>query len=247
MNILESLPFTPVNSYKRKMPHFRKIPHFAPWREARDIYPVNMPDPIRKRFGYGQFWPLQPVCSQIVYARSYFPHPFQLHFSKEGTDHIMQNQPRSDLDGLVRVWPNASGLEASWCAGIIWPGFWQDATGPLPVSCFQTWFHSSTDVPDNIVQNQPRSSLVLADCVRFGPNGSSPEVSQCARNIRPASGQCFPADLDRMWIGSWLFMGMSSSYLESEGCHLMSLSHLRLFFHLVVLLLPALSELSFYC
>jgi len=38
------------------------------------------------------------------------------------------------MDGLVRVWPNTSGLEASWCTGIIGSGFWQDATGPLPVS-----------------------------------------------------------------------------------------------------------------
>ena len=28
------------------------------------LYPVNMPDPIRKRFGYGQLWPLRPECSQ---------------------------------------------------------------------------------------------------------------------------------------------------------------------------------------
>ena len=27
-------------------------------------YPVNMPDPIRKRFDYGQLWPLRPACSQ---------------------------------------------------------------------------------------------------------------------------------------------------------------------------------------
>ena len=79
----------------------------------------------------------------------------------------MQNRPGSDLDGLVRVWPNASGLEASLCEGIIRPGFWQDAAGPLPVSHFQTRFHSSRDVPDHTVQNQPWSDLVLADCVRF--------------------------------------------------------------------------------
>ena len=88
-------------------------------------------------------------------------------FSKEGMDHIAQNRPGSDLDGLVRVWPNASGPKASWCAGIIWPGFWQYATGPLPVSHFQTRFCSSADVPDNIVQNNPGSDLVLAGCVRF--------------------------------------------------------------------------------
>ena len=38
---------------------------------------------------------------------------------------------------------------------------------PLPVSHFQTRFHSSTDVLDNTVQNQPGSGLVLVDCVRF--------------------------------------------------------------------------------
>ena len=75
---------------------------------------------------------------------------------------VVQNRPGSDLDGLVRVWPNASGLEASPCAGIIGPGFWQDATGPLPVPYFQTRFRSSTDVPDNIVQNQHGPGLVLA-------------------------------------------------------------------------------------
>ena len=76
---------------------------------------------------------VQPGSGQIVYAGSDFPHPFQLCFSKEGMDHIVQNRTGSDLDGLVRVWPNTSGPEASWCPGIIRPGFWQDATSPLPV------------------------------------------------------------------------------------------------------------------
>ena len=68
-----------------------------------------------------------------IYAGSDFTHPFQLRFYKEGMDHIVQNRPGSDLGGLVRVWPNTSGLEASWCAGITGPCFWQDATVPLPV------------------------------------------------------------------------------------------------------------------
>ena len=79
---------------------------------------------------------MQPESARIVYAGSDFPHPFQLRFSKEGMDHVVQNRPGSDLDGLVRVWLNTSGLEASRCAGITWPGFWQDTTGPLPVSHF---------------------------------------------------------------------------------------------------------------
>ena len=52
-----------------------------------------------------------------------------------------------------------------------------------PVSHFQTRFRTSIDVPDNTVQNQPGSDLVLADCVRFWLNGSGPEASQCARII----------------------------------------------------------------
>ena len=117
---------------------------------------------------------VHPETDSVMYARSVF----QFRFSKEVMDYVVQDRPGSDLDLLVRVWPNASGLEASWCAGIIGPGFWQDATGPLPVSRFQTRFRSSTDVPDNTLENQPGSSLFLANCVRFGPNGSSPEASQ---------------------------------------------------------------------
>ena len=94
---------------------------------------------------------VQPESGRIVLAVSDFPHPFQFRFSKEGMDHIVQNRHGSDLDGLVRIWPNVSGLAASRCAGIIWPGFWQEATGPLQVSHFQTRFRSSTDVPDNTV------------------------------------------------------------------------------------------------
>ena len=153
-----------------------------------------MPDPIRKRFGYDQLWPLLRACSQNR-AGSYMPDPtsrirFRSVFSTEGMDHIVQNRPGSDVDGLVRIccgWPCqdlmwmalSSGQEASRCAGIIGPGFRQDATGPLPVSHFWIRFRSSTDVPDNIIQNQPGSDLVLADCVRSWPNGSGPESSQC--------------------------------------------------------------------
>ena len=67
---------------------------------------------------------VQTQSGRIVHAGSDFPQPFQFRFSKEGMDHIVQKQqqqktnnnnkkPESELDGLVRVWPNASGLEAS--------------------------------------------------------------------------------------------------------------------------------------
>ena len=72
-----------------------------------------------------------------------------------------------------------------------------NAAGLLPVPHSQTRLRSSTESPDHIVQNQPRSSLVLADCVRFGPNGSSPEASRCARIIWRDSSQCFWASWSR--------------------------------------------------
>ena len=73
---------------------------------------------------------VQPESGQILYAGSDFPHPFQFRFSKESMGPTVQNRPGSDLNGLVRVWLNLFVLKASWCAGIIGPGFWQDATGP---------------------------------------------------------------------------------------------------------------------
>ena len=166
-----------------------------------------MPDPIQKCFSYGHYGQcavrigLDSICR--IQLPAFISAPF---FQRR---HGSRAKPTgSDLDGLVRVSPDASGLEASWCVGIIWPGFWQDTTSLLPVSEFQTQFRSSTDVPDNIVQNQPGSNLGLADCVRFWPNGSGPEASQCARIIQPTSGQCFPADPDRVRIGSGMFTGV---------------------------------------
>ena len=212
---------------------------------------------------------VQPESGRTVYAGSDFLHPFQLRFSKEGMDHIVQNRPGSDLDGLVRVWSNTSGLDGlvrvwpntsgldglvrvwpntsgldglvrvwpntsgldglvrvwpntSGLDGLVrvWPNtsgldglvrVWPNTSGLeaswCAVSHFQTRFRSSADVPDNTVQNQPGSDSVLADCVSFWPNGSGPEASLCARIIRPASGQCFRTDPDRMRIGSGMFTG----------------------------------------
>ena len=51
----------------------------------------------------------QQKLGQVTYAGSDFLHPIQVCSSREGLDHIVQNRPGSDLDGLVRFWPNASG------------------------------------------------------------------------------------------------------------------------------------------
>ena len=117
----------------------------------------------------------------------------------------MQNQSGSSVHGLVRFWANGSCLEASWCAKITGPGFWLNASGLLPVSIFRLgflhrWSRSRYAKPAWI-------RWILADCVRFWPNGHSPEACWGARVIWPPSGQCFRADPDQMWIGSGMFTG----------------------------------------
>ena len=113
------------------------------WQEQRSLHTQY---PCRIRFGsvlvtasyghYGQLWPLRPACSQNR-PGWYMPDPTsRIRFSKEGMCHTVQNRPGFDLDGLVRVWPSTCGVKASWCAGIIGPGFWQDATDSLRVSHF---------------------------------------------------------------------------------------------------------------
>ena len=87
---------------------------------------------------------VQAESGQIVFAGSNFPHPILFHSSKEVLDHFVQNCPRSDLDGLVRFWPNASGLEACWCAIIIWPGSGRTQLAHYQFSTFRL-LHSSTD------------------------------------------------------------------------------------------------------
>ena len=116
------------------------------------VVPVNMLDPIRKRFGYGQLWPLRPACTARI-----------------GPDRICQIRPTVSVSvpffqrhGSYCAKPTRirCGWPGQGLTKHIWSGskpvcrnhparFWQDATGPLPVSHLQTRFRSSTGVPDN--------------------------------------------------------------------------------------------------
>ena len=176
------------------------------------LYPVNTQDPIRKRFGYGHLWPLLTACGQN-WPGSYIPDPN----SRIRLDSVFPKTAwiklcKTDPDPMWTVWSWFGQTHLVWRqAGV------QESSGPVsgrtqPVSHFQTRFRYSTDVPDNTVQNQPGSDSVLADCVRFWPNRSGPEASQCARIVRPVSGQCFPADPDRMRMGSGMFTGQLFHY-----------------------------------
>ena len=111
-----------------------------------------MPDPIWKRFGYGQLWPLRPVCSQNR-AGSYI---CQIRLS--ASDLGLGLRPGSYCAKPARI---RSGWFGQILAKGIWSGskpvcwnlgarFWQNATGPQRVSRFQNWLHhSSTDGGDD--------------------------------------------------------------------------------------------------
>ena len=77
-----------------------------------------------------------------------------------------------------------------------WARFWQNAPCPLSGSHFQTRLWSSTDDPDHIVQNQPGSDSVLANCVRFGPNGSGLETN----SVQESSGPLLANTSEPIWI-----------------------------------------------
>ena len=109
----------------------------------REIFPSKYarsdPEAVWLRLVTAVTASVQPESGRIVYAGPDFPHPIRFRSSKEGPDHIVQNRPGSDLNGWTGFGQTQkSGLEASRCAGIIGAGLWQDATGPPPVSHFQT-------------------------------------------------------------------------------------------------------------
>ena len=102
----------------------------------------------------------QPESGWIVYVRSDFPHLIWFLSSKEGPDDIVQNQPGSDLDYLVRFWPNSSGLEASRCV--------QESSGPFlaepnwPTTGFQL------SVSDAFFHRRPGSYCAKPAQIQFG-------------------------------------------------------------------------------
>ena len=115
-----------------------------PWVNNCQIYathllsnPVNMPDPIWKRLVMASYSQRAArIGLDSIHAGSNFLHPFQLCFFKKGMDHFCAKPTQIPAGWPGQDLENTSGLEASRCAGIIEPGFWQDATGLLPVSVF---------------------------------------------------------------------------------------------------------------
>ena len=166
-----------------------------------------MPHPIRKRFGYGLLWPLQPVCSQnqpgsYNLCQIRLPASVSVPFfpRRHGSYCAKPTRIRSGWPGqglAKRIWSGSKPVCRNHLARFL-AGRNRPATSfPLLASVPD---RSSTHLPDNdnIAQNQPGSDLVLVDCVRFWPNGSGPEASRCATIIRPGT------DANRIWHVYWV-------------------------------------------
>ena len=114
-------------------------------------------------------------------------------------------------------WPNGSGPEASRFAGITGPSSGRSvSTGPLPVSQFPTPLRSCTDTADQIVQNQPGSDLVLADCVRFWttepvPKQTGVQESSSRAHLWPTLPSRSGSDANRIRHVYWAYLSPCQS------------------------------------
>ena len=84
------------------------------------VWSATRPQPSKNAGSDPEAFRLRPVMAiTAAGAGSYMPDPIsrilfsQFRFYKEGMGPTVQNRPGSNLDGLVGVWLNAPGLEAS--------------------------------------------------------------------------------------------------------------------------------------
>ena len=192
--------------HKSQALHGSQIERFLPWWYL----------PSKHARSDSEAFQLQPVMAITLdsqnWAKSTFPHLIRSHSSKQGPDHIVQNQPGSNLDSLVWFRPNTSGLEASRCVRITGP-----CSGRVHLACYQF-------LTFRLICVLPQTALIILCKTRLDPvwfwltvpNGSSPEASQCARITRPASGNFFCANPDWMRHVYWLSSKTQQQQKERE-------------------------------
>ena len=106
------------------------------------VYPVNRPDPIRKRFGYGQLWPLWSVCTQ--YRAGLYPASVSAPFfqRRHGSYCAKQTRFRSGWPGqglAKRIWSGSKPVCRNHLARFL-EGHNQSTTG-FPLSDSVPFFH----------------------------------------------------------------------------------------------------------
>ena len=157
---------------------------------------------------------MQPELGQTVYtgsAGSNFSHLVQFH-SCAKLAWIQSGWPGQVLDKLI--WSGSTPVCKNHWAQFVAECNWPATSFPLSNSV--TFFHGW---PGLQRENQPRSDLVLADCIRLSPSGSGPEASWYAKMIQPIFDQYFRSDLAWTCIGSSMFTVMSGSCHKYNFCH----------------------------
>ena len=132
----------------------------------------------------------------------------RIHFSSVSPKKAWTILCKTDPDPMWMAWSGFGQTQLVWKqAGV------QESQGPVSgrnqPARYQFPIFRLGCVPSQrsrivLCKTRPDPDLVLADCVRFWPNGSGPEASRCARIIRPASGQCFSADVNRIRHVYWV-------------------------------------------
>ena len=91
------------------------------FKNVSDNNPVNMPDPLRKRFGYGQLWPLRPVMAITASVQPesgwivYMPDPTsRIRFSSVFTKKAWITLCKTDPDPIWMAWSGFGQTHLVW-------------------------------------------------------------------------------------------------------------------------------------
>ena len=145
----------------------------------------------------------------IVHNRpvSYCAQPTRIILCTTDPCHIVHNRPGSDMDGLVT---SGQTYLVRKQAGV------HQSSDPVsgrtqPARCQFPTFRLGSVLPQTartiLCKTSPDPVWFWLTVSGFWPNRSGPEGSRCARIIRPASGQCFSTERDRIRIRSGMFTG----------------------------------------
>ena len=126
------------------------------------VYPVDMPDPIRKRFGYGQLWPLRPACGQNR-AGSYMPYPTSRnHFSSVFPKKARIILRKTDPDPIWMAWSGFGQTHLVWKqAGV------QESSGPVSGRTQPARYQFPTFRPGFVLPQTYRIILCKTSRIRF--------------------------------------------------------------------------------
>ena len=177
--------------------------------------PANMPDLIRKCFGYSQLWPLRPGCS-LNRARLYI---CRIQLPVSDLVPFFQRRPGPYCAKKTRIrsgWPDQVLAKRIWSRS-------KPVCKNYRALCLAECYQPATRLPlsDSVVffHRWPESYCAKPGWIRFwfwltvsGFGQTDPVWKQAifwvARIIRPNSGQCFRANPDWMQIRSGVFTGL---------------------------------------